>query len=85
MRTRTPYTECRLYVDGIPSLRVGDYITTPAGSAYLVTELKPSRSRPLRRNLRCLRWPIGEIPADARTHEIRWYRRDRTRNRRPLS
>lgn len=79
MRTREPFTECKLYVDGIPQLKEGDYLRTPGGSAYLVQKIKPSRSRPERRNLSCLRWPIEEIPAAARVFELHWYRRPKRR------
>jgi len=71
---RQPYTECKLYVDGIPQLAVGDYLRT-TGSGYLVTEIRQSPRRPTRRNLRCLRWPPAEIPADATVHELHWYAR----------
>jgi hypothetical protein len=72
---RQPYTECKLYVDGIPQLKEGDYLRTPGGSAYCVLGLRPSRSRPYRRNLRCLRWPLDQIPADATVFELHWYTR----------
>jgi hypothetical protein len=82
-RSRAPFTECRLYVDGIPELEVGDYLVTIGkrgyGSAYLVTEIKAHRSRPRRRNLRCMRWPLNEIPAGADFYELRWYPRKSTR------
>lgn len=76
---RLPYTECRLYVDGIPQLQVGDYLRTPAGSAYQVTGMTQHRTRPSRRNLRCLRWPADEIPADATVHSLHWYPRTKQR------
>jgi hypothetical protein len=79
---REPYTECRLYVDGIPNLAVGDFLMTPGGSAYCVTDLKQHRTRPNRRNLRCLRWPAVEIPAGATVHSFHWYPRDKRKARR---
>lgn len=79
---RQPYTDCKLYVDGIPQLQPGEYLRTPSGSAYLVTEIRQSRTRATRRNLRCLRWPLGEIPADATVHELHWYPRRRRAVRR---
>lgn len=79
---RAPYTECKLYVDGIPQLEVGQYLRTPGGSGYFVTAIRQSPSRPQRRNLRCLRWPPKEIPADAVVHELHWYRRTPKRERR---
>lgn len=81
MRSREPGTPCKLYVDGIPQLQPGDFITTTGGSAYLVQSLRPSPSIPHRRYLACVRWPIDEIPADARRWEIRWYRRPKRRAR----
>lgn len=74
---RAPYTECRLYVDGIPDLVEGHYLRTPGGSAYWVTSIAASRSRPMRRNLRCLRWPVEEIPESAVVHTMHWYPRRR--------
>lgn len=79
---RQPYTECSLYVDGMPRLQVGDYIRTRGGSGYLVTEMKQSREKPHRRNLRCLRWPVDDFPADATVFELHWYPRDRKPARR---
>lgn len=76
---RAPYTDCGLYVDGIPQLQVGDYLRTPAGSAYCVTQIRQHRTRPARRNLRCLRWPADEIPEDARVFALHWYPRARRR------
>lgn len=81
--TRMPYTECRLYVDGIPQLVAGEYLVTVGkrgyGSAYLVVDIRPSRTRPRRRNLLCVRWPVTEIPTDANFHELYWYPRNRRR------
>lgn len=82
MTPRQPYTECRIYVDGIPQLEVGHYLRTPGGSGYLVTELRPNRRRPYRRNLRCVRWPVDEIPADATVFELHWYPRRKKPGRR---
>ena len=79
---RQPYTECKLYVDGIPQLQVGQYLRTPGGSAYCVTEIRQSPSRPMRRNLRCLRWPVSEIPADAKVWDLHWYARRKKQSRR---
>lgn len=79
---RQPYTECKLYVDGIPLLAAGDFLRTSGGSAYCVVELMASRSRPHRRNLRCLRWPPDEIPADAKVFELHWYPRGKKQARR---
>jgi hypothetical protein len=72
---RLPYTPCKLYVDGLPRLQSGDYITTAGGSAYLVQAVRPSPSIPGRRYLTCVRWPLAEIPADARRWELHWYKR----------
>ena len=72
---REPYTPCKLYIDGAEWLAVGDFITTKAGSAYLVQGVRTSSSRPERKHLQCLRWPIAEIPDDAKRIEMIWYRR----------
>lgn len=72
---RQPYTECSLYIDGIPQLQVGDYLRTPAGSGYFVTQVRQNRRRPQRRHLRCLRWPVDEIPTDANVFDLHWYPR----------
>lgn len=70
-----PYTACKLYIDGAEGLAVGDFIVTSGRSAYLVQSLRPSPSRPERRYLQCLRWPIDKIPDDARCYQLNWYRR----------
>lgn len=77
-----PYTPCRLFYDGMQPIEVGDYLRTPAGSAYLITEIKPHRTRAYRHNLKCLRWPTSEIPAEATVHPLYWYRRQARRGRR---
>lgn len=74
-RTRLPYTPCKLYVDGADGIQVGDYITTAAGSAYMVQTLRISRTRPERKHMQCLRWPIDLIPDDAKCYRLNWYRR----------
>lgn len=79
MAKRAPYTPCKLYIDGAEGLDVGDYITTPAGSAYLVQSIRVSKARPERKHMQCLRWPKAEIPADARCMQMTWYSRDKRR------
>lgn len=74
-RTRQPYTPCKLYVDGADGIAVGDFITTAAGSAYLVQTLRVSRTRPERKHMNCLRWPIELITDDAKCYRLTWYRR----------
>ena len=74
-RSRQPYAPCKLYVDGADGIAVGDYITTAAGSAYLVQTLRVSRKRPEGKHMDCLRWPITEVPADARCFQLTWYKR----------
>lgn len=74
-RTRAPYTPCKLYVDGAESIAVGDFITTSAGSAYLVQTLRISRARPERKHMDCLRWPIAGVAPDARCYLLTWYKR----------
>jgi hypothetical protein len=73
--SKAPYTPCKLYVDGAEGIAVGDFITTAAGSAYLVQALRVSRTRPERKHMHCLRWPIPEVPADARRFQLTWYKR----------
>lgn len=80
MAARAPYTPCKLFIDGADGLDVGDYITTPAGSAYLVQAVRVSSTRPERKHLQCLRWPKAEIPDDARRMEMIWYSRDKRRS-----
>lgn len=79
---RQPYTECSIYIDGIPQLEVGDYLRTPAGSGYLVQLVRQNKRRPYRRHLRCLRWPVAEIPADAKVYDLHWYPRSKKPGRR---
>jgi hypothetical protein len=62
-------------MDGAEGIAVGDYITTAAGSAYLVQTLRVSRTRPERKHMNCLRWPLADVPADARRFQLTWYRR----------
>lgn len=72
---KQPYTPCKLYVDGAEGIQVGDYITTAAGSAYLVQTLRASRTKPQRKHMNCLRWPIDLIPDDAKRYQLTWYAR----------
>lgn len=83
MKSRAPYTPCRLYYDGCRDLKAGDYLRTPAGSAYLVQTIRQNRRRAYRQHLECLRWPAAEIPADSRVHALHWYPR-RAKAGRPL-
>ena len=57
---KAPYTPCKLYVDGAEGI---------AGA------LRVSRTRPERKHMHCLRWPIAEVPADARCFQLTWYKR----------
>lgn len=82
MNRRPPYTDCQIYVDGIPELQVGDYLRTPAGSAYLAAALRQNRRRAYRRHLRCVRWPVDAIPDDATVFELHWYARAKRAARR---
>jgi hypothetical protein len=75
MAARAPYTPCKLYIDGANGLDVGDFITTAAGSAYLVQAVRQNSKRPERKHLQCLRWPMAEIPSEARCFQITWYKR----------
>ncbi|MBJ2290737.1 hypothetical protein JFT44_12405 [Pseudomonas sp. MF5691] len=72
---KQPYTPCKLYVDGAEGIQVGDYITTAAGSAYLVQTLRVSRTKPERKHMDCLRWSMAQIPDDARCYQLTWYAR----------
>ena len=75
-RIREPGQPCRLYVDGMPSLEVGHFIVTSAGSAYWVQRIRQSPSKWFRRYLQCVRVLPSEIPAGAVRHELVWYRRE---------
>lgn len=81
--SRTPYTPCKLFIDGAPTLAAGDYLRTRAGSAYLVQAVRQNRNRPQRRHLQCLRWPLKEVPPAATIHMLFWYPR-KARAGRPL-
>jgi hypothetical protein len=72
---RAPYSPCKLFYDGLQDVNGGDYIKTPAGSAYLVQSVRRNRNRPYRQHLGCLRWPAAEIPAGAKVHPLYWYKR----------
>lgn len=80
-RTRQPFTPCKLYYDGAKDLEVGDYLRTPAGSAYLVQGVRRNRNRTYRQHLQCVRWPVDEIPAEAMVHPLHWYARKRKSGR----
>jgi len=79
-----PYTPCKLYYDGARDLQAGDFLRTPAGSAYLVQSIRQNSRREYRKHLGCLRWPAAEIPAKARVHPLFWYPR-KARAGRPLA
>lgn len=74
---REPYTPCKLYIDADRPIAVGQYLRTAGGSAYLIQGVKQHRTRPQRRNLECVRWPVAEIPADATVIELRWHPRSK--------
>jgi hypothetical protein len=82
MRTRQPYTPCKLFYDGAHNLKVGHFLKTPAGSAYLVQAIRQNKRREYRKHLDCLRWPIEEIPKRARVHPLYWYPRKKKAARR---
>lgn len=75
MVCRAPGSECRIFVDGIPTLDAGHYLYTRGGTAYFVQEVRPSKTRPSRRHLRCIRLHLADIPEGAAKHELVWYRR----------
>jgi hypothetical protein len=80
-RAGTPFTPCKLFYDGRATVEVGDYLRTPAGSAYLVQSVRVNRNRSYRKHLECVRWPVNEIPADATVHPLHWYPRKKKRGR----
>ena len=66
-----------------PAPNVGDYLCTPAGSAYLIVSARETR-RPGRWAYRCVK--IGtngraDIPADVKVGVLCWSRRGRRRPR----
>lgn len=75
-------SECSLFID-VPLGSVvapGDWITTPAGSRYVVLTSRLVRSR---RHAQQHRWqmrvgrldPHIDVPDDVEAWELRWYRR----------
>jgi hypothetical protein len=80
-RRGEPWTECGLFYDGLQPLLAGDFLLTPAGSAYRVERVHVNRNRPYRQQLRCLRWPPEEIPVGAKVFPLHWYPRKRKRGR----
>lgn len=78
---RQPYTPCRLYYDGAATVAEGHYLRTPAGSAYWVQGVRQSTTVPRRVHLKCLRWPVAEIPPEAVVHPLRWYKRPKRKAR----
>lgn len=91
MKTRPPYTPCKLYMDffGGGGLEPGHYLRSNGGSAYLIQTVRPDSKRdelgrplrPHRRHLGCLRWPPDEIPVDATVHDFTWYKRRKRAHR----
>lgn len=70
---------CRLYVDGIPQLQVGDYLRTDGGSVYEVVGIRPSPTITGRRYLRCIRTAPDAVLDGARVWPLHWYRRHPSR------
>lgn len=76
---------CGLTIDmqpEAPAIVEGDWITTAAGSRYLVTHSRTVDSRrhsqKVRFRLRCQRLARGiEVPADVRAVQLDWYPRAR--------
>lgn len=74
---------CALYIDmppDEPALAPGDWITTAAGSRYLVVAarlVRPRHPRPTHRwQMRVHRLPRHcVVPDDVRAVQLRWYRR----------
>lgn len=78
---------CSLYIDmqpDDPAPIPGDWITTEAGSRYLVTasrrvERRRRHAQNVRWALRCDRLPRGiDVPPDVRAIGLRWYSRGRS-------
>lgn len=75
--------ECGLTIDMQPDAAApieGDWITTRAGSRYLITSSRRVESRRhdqrTRYRLRCVRLAKHcDIPPDVRAIDLRWYRR----------
>jgi hypothetical protein len=74
MRARASFTPCKLYYDAPHVVAIGDFLLTPAGSAYLVQTVRTNKNRPRRKHMQCLR-PADEIPTDAIVHPLHWYKR----------
>lgn len=75
--------QCSLYIDmatDAEAIEPGDWITTRAGSRYLVATARPVHARHPRPSVR---WKLhvhrlprhSPIPLDVRAVELRWYRR----------
>lgn len=79
MMRKPPYTECKIYYDGVASIEIAHFLKTPGGSAYRVQSIRQDRKRDYRVHLTCLRWPVAEIPADAKVHALHWYTRTKKR------
>ncbi|MEP7314260.1 MAG: hypothetical protein ABI859_16875 [Pseudomonadota bacterium] len=77
MRSRAPYTPCKLFYDSLVRIEEGDYLKTRAGSAYRILRVRESKAHMCRNNLDCERWPADEIPPDAMVHDLVWYPRKR--------
>lgn len=84
MRSRLPYTPCKLYYDSPTRVAAGDYLQTPTGTSYQVTGVRESTTHRTRQHLKVLRWPKDEIPEGAAVHPIYWYARPKKATRRLL-
>lgn len=79
------YTPVKLNMIGFAKLEPGQYMRQETtGASYLIQEARPSKKTRGKTNLRCLRWPPDEVPADAVVHWFTWNtRKKRLRSRSP--
>lgn len=75
-----PYgSPCRLFIDwqGDPPSEPGWYLRSQGGSVYEVDAQRPTRVRPSRLVLSCIRTDPTTIPDGATVYDFTWYPRKR--------
>ncbi|MGV3723806.1 MAG: hypothetical protein ACO1SX_23150 [Actinomycetota bacterium] len=73
-----PYgSPCRLFCDwaGDPPPEPGWYLRSNGGSVYFIDAQRPTRGRPSRLVLSCIRTDPADVPTDAVVYDFTWYPR----------
>lgn len=71
-----------LYYDSEQAVNPGDFLQTPTGRTYYVTEARTQQRGEyagIRRHLRAIVTTEDAVEADAVVHPLFWYKRDKSR------